>query len=80
MQPTGALEIRSAANMLRQVPSARRKAGVITYSSGNLGNAVAYVARALGAPATIVMPTTVPAIKVEAVRRLGAEVCGNARR
>ena len=48
--------------------------GVITYSSGNHGQAVAYVARSLGAPAVVVMPKTAPAIKVDGARALGAEV------
>jgi threonine dehydratase len=47
---------------------------VITYSSGNHGQAVALAARALGAPAVVVMPTTAPAIKVEGARGFGAEV------
>ena len=74
MQPCGAFKIRGAANMLEQVPAAARARGVITYSSGNHGQAVALAARTLGAPATIVMPTTAPDIKVEAVRRLGATI------
>jgi threonine dehydratase len=74
MQPSGAFKLRGAANMIRQLSPGERAAGVITYSSGNHGQAVAYAARALGAPAVIVMPTTAPAIKVDAVHRLGAEV------
>ena len=74
MQPCGSFKIRGAANMLEQLSPTARGAGVITYSSGNHGQAVALAARTLGAPAVIVMPTTAPDIKVEAVRRLGAEV------
>lgn len=74
MQPSGAFKIRGAANMLHQLTPEQRAAGVITYSSGNHGQAVAYAAREVGAPAVVVMPTTAPAIKVESVRRLGAEV------
>jgi threonine dehydratase len=74
MQPCGAFKIRGAANMLEQLSEDERARGVITYSSGNHGQAVALAARTLGAPATIVMPTTAPRIKVDAVRRLGAEV------
>ena len=51
-----------------------RRRGVIAYSSGNHGQAVAYAARALGIPATIVMPETAAAVKVEAARAFGAEV------
>jgi threonine dehydratase len=74
MQPSGAFKIRGAANMLQQLTTEQRRAGVITYSSGNHGRAVAAAASALGAPAVVVMPTTAPAIKVEGVRREGAEV------
>ena len=74
MQPAGAFKIRGAANMLQQLPAHERSRGVITYSSGNHGQAVALAARSLGVPAVIVMPTTAPAIKVEGVRRCGAEV------
>jgi len=74
MQPTGAFKIRGAANMLRRLTSAQLSQGVITYSSGNHGQAVALAARKLGAAAVIVMPTTAPAIKIEAILRLGAEI------
>jgi threonine dehydratase len=47
---------------------------VITYSSGNHAQGVAYAARALGAKAVIVMPENAPAVKIEATRALGAEV------
>jgi threonine dehydratase len=47
---------------------------VITFSSGNHGQAMALAARELGAPAVVVMPTTAPAIKVEGARSYGAEV------
>ena len=51
---------------------------MITYSSGNHGQAMACTARLLGAPAVVVMPTTAPAVKVEGARAYGAEVvfCG----
>jgi threonine dehydratase len=73
-QPAGAFKIRGACNMIAQLPPEARAAGVITYSSGNHGRAVALVAEALGAPAVIVMPDTTPRVKVEGVRRHGAEV------
>ena len=74
MQPSGAFKLRGAANMLRQLTPDQLSAGVITYSSGNHGQAVAFAARALYAPAVVVMPTTAPEIKIDNVRRLGAEV------
>ena len=74
MQPSGAFKLRGAANMLLQLTPQQLRAGVITYSSGNHGHAVAFAAHALGAPAVVVMPTTAPNIKIENVRRLGAEI------
>ena len=60
--------------MIAQLPPEARAAGVITYSSGNHGQAVALVAEAFKAPAVIVMPETTPRVKVDGVRRHGAEV------
>lgn len=74
MQPSGSFKLRGAVNMLQQLTPDQRRAGVITYSSGNHGQAVAYAARALNASAVVVMPTTASKIKVENVRRLGAEI------
>jgi len=73
-QPGGAFKIRGATNMLLRLDAAARARGVITYSSGNHGQAVALAAARLGLPAVIVMPTTAPAIKVAGVRRWGAEI------
>jgi threonine dehydratase len=74
LQPAGAFKIRGAYNMVAQLDPAQRAAGVITYSSGNHGQAVALAARTLGAPAVVVMPTTAPRIKIEGAKRYGAEV------
>ena len=74
LQPGGAFKIRGAYNMMAQLPEADRERGVITYSSGNHGQAVAIAARALGVPAVVVMPTTAPKIKIEGAKRFGAEV------
>jgi threonine dehydratase len=74
LQPGGAFKIRGAYNMVSQLSDDQRRRGVITYSSGNHGQAVAIAARALQAPAVVVMPTTAPAIKVEGARSFGAEV------
>jgi threonine dehydratase len=74
MQPGGAFKIRGATNMLKRLPADVLARGVITFSSGNHGQAVALAASRLGAPAVIVMPTTAPAIKVEGVKRWGGEV------
>src|SRR3982750_4536399 len=74
LQPGGAFKIRGAYNMVAQLTSDQRSRGVITYSSGNHGQAVALAARSLGVPAIVVMPTTAPAIKVNGARAFGAEV------
>jgi threonine dehydratase len=73
-QPGGAFKIRGATNMLQRLPAEARRRGVITYSSGNHGQAVALAASRLGAPAVVVAPTTAPAIKIAGMKRWGAEV------
>ena len=74
LQPMGAFKIRGAFNMISQLSPEQLKRGVITYSSGNHGQAVAMAAQMMGAPAVIVMPTTAPAVKVEGCKSFGAEV------
>jgi threonine dehydratase len=74
MQPAGAFKIRGAYNMLAQLPPDARAGGVITYSSGNHGQAVALAAQLLGVTAVVVMPETAPHVKVNGAERLGAEV------
>lgn len=74
VQPTGAFKIRGAANKLQTLTKEERELGVITLSSGNHGRAVAYVARELGISAVVCMSKRVPTNKVDAIRRLGAEV------
>ena len=73
-QPVGAFKIRGAYNAIRKLPHTVRQHGVITYSSGNHGQAVAYAAKQFGVRAVIVMPETAPAVKVEGVKRWGGEV------
>jgi threonine dehydratase len=60
--------------MVAQLPPDARAAGVITYSSGNHGQAVALVARSFSIPAVVVMPETAPQVKVDGVKHFGAEV------
>jgi threonine dehydratase len=73
-QPIGAFKLRGAYNKIASLSEAERSRGVITYSSGNHAQGVAYAARALGAKAVIVMPNNAPAIKREATAKLGAEI------
>src|SRR2546426_12186896 len=69
----GAFKIRGAYNAVSRLPQAARRAGVITYSSGNHGQAVAYAAQLLGIRAVVVMPETAPAVKVAGVQKGGGE-------
>ncbi|MFI5071000.1 MAG: threonine/serine dehydratase [Terriglobales bacterium] len=73
-QPIGAFKLRGAYNKIASLTQAERDQGVITYSSGNHGQGVAYAARALGVRAVIVMPNNAPPIKLEATTALGAEI------
>jgi threonine dehydratase len=74
LQRSGSFKIRGAFNFLEQVTTSVLKRGVITYSSGNHGKAMALAARIKGVRAVVVMPTTAPAVKVEGTRHVGAEV------
>jgi threonine dehydratase len=73
-QPIGAFKLRGAYNKIASLSDEERGRGVITYSSGNHAQGVAYAARALGAKAVIVMPDNAPSIKREATAALGAEI------
>ena len=79
-QPIGSFKLRGAYNMVAQLPEAERARGVITYSSGNHAQGVAYAARAMGVKAVIVMPSNAPEVKKIATAALGAEIVevGNA--
>ena len=76
-QPIGSFKLRGAYNMVARLgeldPDALRR-GVITYSSGNHAQGVAYAARALGTRAVIVMPNNTPSLKKAATAALGAEI------
>ncbi len=74
LQPVGAFKVRGAYTAASRIPAELRARGLITYSSGNHGQAVAWAARRLNTRAVVVMPERAPAVKVEGVRRLGGEV------
>jgi threonine dehydratase len=74
LQPIGAFKIRGAANKILQLSREEISRGVITYSSGNHAQGVAYAAREVGAKAVIVMPSNAPAIKRAATLAMGAEI------
>src|SRR5262249_9023371 len=72
--PTGAFKVRGGINfMAHQGPEARR-AGVITASTGNHGQSVAYAAQLFGVRAVVVMPNGANPVKAEAIRNYGAEI------
>ena len=73
-QRVGAFKFRGAYNALSQLPEERRAAGVLTFSSGNHGQAVALAGRMLGIPTVIVMPKDAPTVKLAATKGYGAEV------
>src|SRR5215216_414580 len=74
LQSIGAFKIRGAYNALARLSAAGGARGVVTSSSGNHGQAVAFAARAFGIRAVVVMPESTPGIKVDGVRRHGGEV------
>ncbi len=74
LQPVFSFKLRGAYNKISHLTAEERGRGIITASAGNHAQGVAYSARRLGIAATIVMPRTTPAIKVEAVRDMGAEI------
>jgi threonine dehydratase len=74
LQPVGSFKLRGATNAIARLGADRRERGVVTHSSGNHGQALAWAARAVGAPCTVVIPDGAPKIKVDAVRSFGADV------
>jgi threonine dehydratase len=73
-QPIGAFKVRGGINLMSQLGPDDRRRGVITASTGNHGQSVAYAARAFGVPATVCVPEQANPVKVESMRALGAEV------
>jgi len=74
MQPIGSFKLRGAYNKVASLAAEERARGVITYSSGNHAQGVAYAARAMNTKAVIVMPRNAPKIKKDATAALGAEI------
>jgi threo-3-hydroxy-L-aspartate ammonia-lyase len=74
LQRMGAFKFRGAYNFLSTIPLDRRANGVVAFSSGNHAQGVALAAQLLGIPATIVMPSDAPEVKLAATRGYGAEV------
>ncbi|RZU72727.1 threonine dehydratase [Micromonospora kangleipakensis] len=74
LQPVGSFKLRGATHAVARLDPATRARGVVTHSSGNHGQALAYAARAAGVPCTVVVPEGAPRVKVDRIRALGAEV------
>jgi threonine dehydratase len=74
LQTTGSFKVRGAYHAISALDPRARQAGVIAYSSGNHGQAVAYAARAFGVPCVVVMNDDAPAVKVAATRSWGAQI------
>jgi threonine dehydratase len=72
--PTGAFKVRGGVNFMAHLPSEQRRAGVITASTGNHGQSVAFAARLFGVRAVVVMPNEANPVKVEAIRNFGGEL------
>ena len=74
LQPIGSFKLRGAYNKIASLTESERANGVISYSSGNHAQGVAYAARAFGVKCVMVMPRNAPKIKVDATAALGAEI------
>jgi threonine dehydratase len=74
LQPVNSFKIRGATSAVLLATPAQRAPGLVTASAGNMAQGVAWVARALGLPATILVPDTAPEAKLAAIKRLGGMV------
>jgi threonine dehydratase len=74
LQHTGSFKFRGALNRILQLKPDERRVGVVAWSSGNHAQGVAAAAGMFGIPATIVMPSDAPALKIDNTRKLGAEI------
>ena len=74
LQPIGSFKIRGAANAISAMSAEQLKQGVVTASAGNMAQGVAWMARTLKIPCTVIAPATAPEIKIKAIERLGGRV------
>lgn len=74
LQPIGSFKIRGAANAIARLSPERLERGVVTASAGNMAQGVAWCARELGVPCTVIAPSSAPDAKVHAIERLGGRV------
>ena len=74
LQPIGSFKIRGAANAISAMSAEQLQQGVVTASAGNMAQGVAWMARTLKIPCTVIAPATAPEIKIKAIERLGGRV------
>jgi threonine dehydratase len=74
LQPIGSFKIRGAANAMSRLSPDKLARGVVTASAGNMAQGVAWCARSLGIPCTVIAPETAPETKIKAIERLGGRV------
>ncbi len=74
LQPIGSFKIRGAANAIARLSKEQLERGVVTASAGNMAQGVAWCARRLGIPCTVIAPSTAPDAKINAIERLGGRV------
>ncbi len=74
LQPTHSFKVRGVMNKLLNLTAEEKKRGVVTASAGNHGQAVAFGAKEIGFSAKVVVPTNTPQVKVEGIRRFGADL------
>jgi threonine dehydratase len=74
LQPIGSFKIRGAANAIAHMTASQLERGVVTASAGNMAQGVAWRARELGIPCTVIAPDTAPQTKISAIERLGGRV------
>ena len=78
-QPVGAFKVRGGVNLVAQLSAEERARGLITASTGNHGQSIAYAARLFGVRATVCVPEAANPVKVEAIRAFGAEIIAHGR-
>ena len=74
LQPINSFKIRGATNAVMLAPASEREKGLVTASAGNMAQGIAWAARTLGVPATIIVPDHAPEAKLAAIERLGGRV------
>jgi threonine dehydratase len=78
-QPVGAFKVRGGVNLVAQLDAGERERGLVTASTGNHGQSIAYAARLFGVAATICVPEGANPVKVDAIRALGGEIVVHGR-